>query len=102
MTLWILLVLVGAEVAPQTVALRPSWRARFPSASASSDRHLIFDQPTVIILKDPTLSDTVGLEADEVLTRLTISVHFVPCHIQFHRSPTSGVHSASTPVDAPP
>ena len=29
-TLWILLVLVGAEVAPQTVALRPSWRARFP------------------------------------------------------------------------
>jgi hypothetical protein len=40
----------------------------------------------VIVFKDPTLSDTVGLEADEVLTRLTISAHFVPCHIQFHRS----------------
>ena len=46
---------------------QPVLASPFPPASASSDRHLISDQTTLIILKGSTLSDTVGLEADEVL-----------------------------------
>jgi hypothetical protein len=58
---------------------------------ASSDWHLVFDQRTLIVLKDTTLSDPVGLETDDALTRITFSVNAVPCHIQFHSSPPLGV-----------
>jgi hypothetical protein len=52
---------------------------------ASSARPLLGEQRTAIVLKDSTQRDTVGLEPDEALTRITISAYFVPCHIQFHR-----------------
>jgi len=68
----------------------------------SSDRHLAFAQRTLILFKDTTLSDPVGLEADGLLTRITFSVDVVPRDIQFHLSPTSGIQKrASIPVDAP-
>ena len=88
---------------------QPTLASPFPPASASSDRHLISDQTTLIILKGSTLSDTVGLEADEVLTRLTISAHSCPvtrasivqlfrlaCHRSRSRCKRQGVENTAT------